>query len=208
MIEDQGLSIQFNALLRKPLSDVLKISSTHTSYPSHRVIVIDVLDECYDPQSLSSYLAEIVALVPWLKVIITSRPLDDIEGNLCIAGYMIHIDLFTVDASKDILRFTQSWFMPGGPLHQLWPQVTEKDIQALAKRSYRLFIWIKTVLSYLDNFPFTHAKLKEMKSILSSRTVASPEKELDQLYLRVLQSVARTSEHYQDVVKNFVGLIL
>ena len=89
MIEDQGLSIQFNALLRKPLSDVLKISSMHTSYPSHRVIVINALDECYDPQSLSSYLAEIVALIPWLKVIITSRPLDDIEGNLCIAGYMM-----------------------------------------------------------------------------------------------------------------------
>jgi hypothetical protein len=39
MIEDQGLSIQFDALLRKPLSEVLKISSTHTSYPSHRAIV-------------------------------------------------------------------------------------------------------------------------------------------------------------------------
>ena len=120
---------------------------------------------------------------------------------------MIHIDLFTVDASEDILRFTQSWFVPGGPLHQLRPQVTEKDVQALAKRSHRLFIWIKTVLSYLDNFPFTHVKLKEMKSILSSRTAASPEKELDQFHLRVLRSVARTSEHYQDTVKNLVRFI-
>ena len=207
MIEDQGLSIQFDALLRKPLSEVLKISSTNTSYPSHRAIVIDALDECYDPQSISSYLAEIVALVPWLKIIVTSRPLDDIEANLRSAGYMIHLDLFTVDASEDILRFTQSRFAPGGPLHPLRSQVTEQEIQALAKRSHRLFIWIKTVLSYLDNFPFTHAKLEEMKSILSSRTAASPEKELDQLYLRVLRSVARTSEHYQDAVKNLVGFI-
>jgi hypothetical protein len=30
MIEDQGLSIQFDALLRKPLSEMLKISSTNT----------------------------------------------------------------------------------------------------------------------------------------------------------------------------------
>ena len=186
MIEDQGISIQFNALLRKPLSEVLKISSMNTSYPSHQVIIIDTLDECYNPQSLSSFLAEIVALVPWLKVIITSRPVDDIKANLHSAGYMIHIDLFTVDTSEDILRFTQSQFAPGGPLHQLWPQVTEKDIQVLAKRSHRLFIWIKTVLSYLDNFPFTHIKLKKMKSILSSIIVASPEKELDQLYMCVL----------------------
>ena len=200
MIEDQGLSIQFDALLRKPLSEVLTISSMNTSYPSHWAIVIDALDECYDPQSLSSYITEIVALVPWLKVIITSRPLDDIEANLCSAGYMTHIDLFTVDTSEDILRFTQSRFVPGGPLHQLRPQVTEKDIQALAKRSYRLFIWIKTMLSYLDNFSFTHMKLKEMKSILSSRTAASLEKELDQLYLCLakhrtnLRTLSRCSE--------------
>ena len=207
MIEDQGLSIQFDALLRKPLSEVLKISSTNTSYPSHRAIIIDALDECYDPQSLSSYLAEIVALIPWLKIIVTSRPLADIEANLRGAGYMIRLDLFSVDASEDILRFTQSRFAPGGPLHQLRSQVTEKEIQALVKRSHRLFIWIKTVLSYLDDFPFTHAKLEELKSILSSRTAASPEKELDQLYLRVLRSAARTSRHYQDAVKTLVGFI-
>ena len=207
MIEDQSLSIQFNTLLKEPLSKALKISSMNTSYPSHRAIVIDALDECYDPQSLSSYLAEIVALVPWLKIVITSRPLDSIEAKLRGAQYMIHLDLFTVNASEDILRFTQSRFTPGGPLHQLRSQVTKKEIQVLAKRSHRLFIWIKTVLSYLDDFPYTHAKLEELKSILSSRTVASPEKEIDQLYLRVLRSVAWTSRHYQDAVKNLVGFI-
>ena len=166
------------------------------------------MDECDDPQSVSSYLAEIVGLAPWLKVIITSRPLEDVEANLRRAGYMTHRDLFLVDASEDILKFTQSRFAPGGPLHQLQSQVTEKEIQALAEKSHRLFIWIKTVLSYLDdNFPYTSSKLKEMKSILSSTTAASPEKELDQLYLRVLRTVAKASPHYQDAVKNLVGLI-
>jgi hypothetical protein len=128
-----------------------KSSSTSISHPlSHRAIVIDALDECDDPQSVSSYLAEIVGLAPWLKVIVTSRPMEDVEANLGRTGYMKHRDLFTVDASEDILKFTQSRFAPGGPLHQLQSQVTEKEIQALAKKSHRLFIWIKTVLSYLD----------------------------------------------------------
>jgi hypothetical protein len=165
------------------------------------------LDECDDSKSVYSYLAEIVSLVPWLKVIVTSRPLDDIGVDQRMAVYGIFWDLFAVDASEDILKFTRSRFAPGGPLHQLRSQVTEKDIQALAKKSHSLFIWIKTVLSYLDNFPLTHEKLKVMKSILSSRTAASPEKELDQLYLHVLRSVALTSQYYQNAVKNLVGVI-
>ena len=208
MIENKGLSIQFDALLRKPLSDILKISSTSASYPSsNRAIVIDALDECDDPKSVSSYLAEIVGLAPWLKVILTSRPLEDIETNLRTAGYMTHLDLFTVDASEDILKFTQSRFAPGGPLHQLQPWVTEEEIQALAKQSHRLFIWIKTVLAYLDNFAFASKKLEELKSILSSGAAANPEKELDQLYLRVLRSVAGISPDYQNAVKNLVGFL-
>jgi hypothetical protein len=211
MIEDQGPSIQFETLIRKPLCELLKTSSTSLSHPPNpsyrRAIVIDALDECDDPKSVSSYLTEIIALVPWLKVVVTSRPLDDIEADLCRTGYTTPLDLFIVDASEDILKFTQSRFAPGGSLHQPQSKVTEKDIQALAKKSHGLFIWIKVVLSYLDNFPFASAKLEEMKSILSSRTAASPEKELDQLYLRVLRNVAGSSLHYQNAVKNFVGLI-
>ncbi|KAF8264392.1 hypothetical protein EI94DRAFT_1805870 [Lactarius quietus] len=187
MVEQKSLLTQFDTLLRKPLSKILKTSSTNTSHlPSNR--------------------AEIVGLAPWLKIIVTSRPLDDVVENHRRAGYITHVDLFTVDASEDILNFTQSRFDLGGPLQQLQSQVTKEDIKALAKKSHGLFIWIKTVLSYLDDFPFTSDKLEELKSILSSPTAPSPEKELDQLYLRVLRGVAR-SQHYQVAVKNFVGFI-
>jgi hypothetical protein len=208
IVEHQGPSIQFDTLLRKPFSAMLKLSSTRTFQPpSRRVIVIDALDECDDPQSVSSYLAEIVGLAPWLKVILTSRPLDDIKAHLCKAGYTTHLDLFTIDASQDILKFTQSQFAPGGPLQVLQSHVKEEDIKALADKSYSLFIWIKTVLSYIYNLPFTRQKLEELKSILSLDTAANPEKELDRLYLRVLRSVARISPEYQDAVKTFVGII-
>ena len=208
-VEHQSPSIQFDALLRKPFRKMLTSSpTTNTSPPpSRRAIVIDALDECDDPQSVSSYLAEIIGLAPWLKVIVTSRPLDGIKPDLCKAGYTTDLDLFAIDASDDILKFTRSRFAPGGRLHELWPHVKDEEIETLANKSYGLFIWIKTVLSYLDTLPFAGKKLEELKSILSSDTAANPEKELDRLYLRVLRNVARISPEYQDAVKNLVRLI-
>ena len=209
-IEDAALSIQFDALLKKPLNEIPNISSTTAVHPSSNqpavTFIIDALDECDDPQSVSSYLGEIVSIAPWLKVIVTSRPLNEIKADLRSSGYMTHLDLFTVDASEDILKFTQSRFAPGGLLHRLRSRVTEEEIQALSDKSHGLFIWIKTVLSYIGGLPYDGVKLKEMRSILSSSTAASPEKGIDELYLRVLRAAGDSSD-YRDAVKNFVGFI-
>ncbi|KAH9033778.1 WD40 repeat-like protein [Lactarius pseudohatsudake] len=210
-IEDEAPSIQFNALFKNPLDAIVNISSTSTSNSLSDqavvAVVIDALDECDDPRSVSSYLVEIVGLAPWLRVIVTSRPLDDIEPDLRRAEYATHLNLFTVDASEDIIKFTQSSFALGGLLHRLRSQVTEEEIQALTERSHGLFIWIKTVLSYIASLPWDAAKLKEMRSVLSSSAAASPEKDVDELYLRVLRSVAGNSLDYRDAVKSFVGSI-
>ncbi|KAH9022932.1 hypothetical protein EDB84DRAFT_1564855 [Lactarius hengduanensis] len=193
-IEDEAPSIQFNALFKNPLDAIVNISSTSTSNSLSDqavvAVVIDALDECDDPRSVSSYLAKIVGLAPWLRVIVTSRPLDDIEPDLRRAEYATHLNLFTVDASEDILKFTQSSFALGGLLHRLRSQVTEEEIQALA-----------------ESLPWDAAKLKEMRNVLSSSAAASPEKDVDELYLRVLRSVAGNSLDYRDAVKSFVGSI-
>ena len=207
-IEDEAPSLQFNGLFQIPLNAILAISSTAT--PSNQAIVaivIDALDECDDPQSVSSYLVEIVSLAPWLRVIVTSRPLDDIEPDLRRAEYATPLNLFTVDASEDILQLTLSYFAPNGPLHRLRSRVTEEEIQALATKSHGLFIWIKTVLLYIAGLAWGDAKLKELRSILSSSSAASPEKEVDELYLRVLRNVAGDSPAYLDAVKNVVGFV-
>ena len=214
-IEDAALSIQFDALLRKPLAKVLDIASSTTAEPLSKqpavTFVIDALDECDNPNphthTISSYLAELVGLAPWLKLIVTSRPMDQSEAVLRGSGYITHLNLFTVDASEDILKFTQSRFAPGGLLHRLQSRVTEEEIQALADKSHGLFIWIKTVLSHIATLASDAAKLKEMRSILSSSRAASPEKGVDELYLRVLHKVAGESPDYRDAVKSFVGSI-
>ena len=214
-IEDAALSIQFDVLLRKPLAEVLNISSPTTADPLSMqpavTFIIDALDECDNPNphthTISSYLAELIGLTPWLKLIVTSRPMDQSEAVLRGSEYITYLNLFTVDASEDILKFTQSRFAPGGLLHRLQSRVTEEEMQALADKSHGLFIWIKTVLSHIATLASDGATLKEMRSILSSSRAASPEKRVDELYLRVLKKVAGESEDYQDAVKNFVGSI-
>ncbi|KAH9172517.1 hypothetical protein EDB89DRAFT_2229320 [Lactarius sanguifluus] len=210
-IEDQLPLTQFNALFLRPLNAIRKISSTTTSHspPNQAIIaiVVDALNECDDPRSVSTYLAKIVRLAPWLRVIVTSRPLDNVKPDLRKAEYATHLDLFTVDASEEILKLAQSHFAPPGPLYQLRSQVTETEIQALANKSLGLFIWIKTALSYIASLARDAAKLKELKSILSSSTATSPEKGVDGLYLRILRSVAGNSLDYRDAVKNFVGSV-
>ena len=213
-IEAAALSIQFDVLFRKPLAKVSNIPSTTTagrlSKQPDVTFVIDALDTCDDPLTISSYLAELVGLAPWLKVIVTSRPMDKSEAELRGSGYMKHLNLFTVDASEDILKFTQSRFAPGGLLHCLQSWVTKEEIQALADKSHGLFIWIKIVVSYIATLTPDVAKLKEMRSILSSTRVASPdknpEKGVDELYLRVLENAVGKSPD-NNAVKNFVGFI-
>ncbi|KAH8988299.1 WD40 repeat-like protein [Lactarius hatsudake] len=210
-IEDRRPLNQFNELFLRPLNMIRNKSSITASHsPSNQAIiaiVVDALNECDDPQSVSTYLAKIVRLAPWLRVIVTSRPLDDVKPDLRKAEYATHLDLFTVEASEEILKVAQSHFAPPGPLHQLRSQVTEAEIQALANKSLGLFIWIKTALSYIASLARDAAKLKELKSILSSSTATSPEKGVDELYLRILRSVAGDSLHYRDAVKNFLGSV-
>ncbi|KAH9054868.1 hypothetical protein EDB87DRAFT_1688753 [Lactarius vividus] len=171
-IEDEAPSIQFNALFKIPLDAILNISSTTSSNSSSYQAIVAIRSSALLPGLGSSSRAD-----PWM----TSSP-------ICAGQNMRRISL---DASEDILKFTQSSFALGGLLHRLRSQVTEEEIQALAERSYGLFIWIKTVLSYIASLPWDAAKLKE--------------KDVDELYLRVLRSVAGNSLDYRDAVKSFVG---
>ncbi|KAI9438925.1 hypothetical protein H4582DRAFT_1851625 [Lactarius indigo] len=203
-LENQTPLGQFNALFLRPLNMIRNTSSTTASHsPSNQAIVaivVDALNECDDPLSVSTYLAKIVGLAPWLRVIVTSRPLDNdnVKQDLRRAQFTTHLDLFAIDAGEDILKFTQSSFAPLGPLHQLHSQVTEAEIEALAKKSVGVFIWIKIALLYIASLARDAAKLNELKSIVSSSAATSPEKGVDELYLRVLRNVAGHSLDSQD----------
>jgi hypothetical protein len=75
-ITPESASLLLSKALLAPLESL-------ESHPAHSlVLVVDALDECGDPHSrrgLLQGIKEASSRVPWLKVIVTSRPEPDIE---------------------------------------------------------------------------------------------------------------------------------
>ncbi len=127
--------------------------------PKHALVfVIDALDECGDDRSrpaLLKVLTGAAAHAPWLKVIITSRPEDDIQrffNSLSQLSYSSH-DLATDrDAMIDLRTFAQrefelvaeKWHLPTP-----WPQ--ESLFDGVISRANGLFIFIKTIVLALEH---------------------------------------------------------
>ncbi|KAF8602032.1 hypothetical protein BDV93DRAFT_557803, partial [Ceratobasidium sp. AG-I] len=72
------IQMQFDKLVESPLE-----AFTKTTLPANLVVIVDALDECGADESrrqLLAYLHRMSQLVPWLKIIITSRPDPDIQS--------------------------------------------------------------------------------------------------------------------------------
>src|SRR5882757_10352416 len=120
--------------------------------PKHALVfVIDALDECGDQQSrpvLLKTLTDAASHAPWLKIVITSRPEDDIRRffmNLARSLYL-SCDLATdQEANADLRTFARSqfdlvvkrWFLPTP-----WPETSL--FEGVISRANGLFIFIKT----------------------------------------------------------------
>ena len=122
--------------------------------PKHvLVIVIDALDECGDDQNrpaLLKVLTEAASLAPWLKIIVTSRPEDEIQhffDRLPRSSYSRY-DLATDQKARaDLQTFAQSqfelvakkWCLPTP-----WPEQPLFD--GVIAQANGLFIFIKTLV--------------------------------------------------------------
>ena len=126
--------------------------------PQPLVFVIDALDECGDETSrpaLLRTLTEATALASWLRIIITSRPEDDIQRffNAAVRSPYSSFDLATdQEATADLRTFARNqldlvakrWY-----LSLPWPE--EAIFDRVISRANGLFIFIKTVVLALDS---------------------------------------------------------
>ena len=185
MIVQKPLLNQFKALLTDPLRDI-----EHSTQPFEPItIILDALDECDKHDALSELLAQAVSFAPWVKLIITSRPLPGIERGLLSAGKLTtKYDLFRVSAENDILAYTRHRFEVDRNLASLRGLVTLSEIERLAGKAMGLFIWISVVCSYISQRK--SGRLSLLKSIISSTGALDTEKHLDELYLQVLTDAA------------------
>jgi len=123
-------------------------------HPDHAlVIVIDALDECGDDQNrpvLLKVLTEAASHAPWLKIIVTSRPEDEIQKffNRLPRSSYLRYDLATdQEAGADLQTFARSqfnlvaqkWCLPSP-----WPEQPLFD--GVISQANGLFIFIKTLI--------------------------------------------------------------
>src|SRR5882757_5988757 len=122
--------------------------------PKHALVfVIDALDECGDDQDrplILKVLTEAAAHAPWLKIIVTSRPEDDIQHffhRLPRKSYSPYNLATDQDAEVDLHTFARSQFDLVAEMWRLptpWPDQPLFD--EVISRASGLFIFVKTLV--------------------------------------------------------------
>lgn len=186
---------QLEELIIKPLHAIGK------SFPSC-VIILDALDECKDAgttsvilTSLSHYIKDLP-----LKFLITSRPDQNItsvfnykSNKLATATQRLvlhEIALATVE--PDILLYIESNLVEIGAFYALNTQwASERDIQALTKQAFGLFIFAATSVKFIADQSYRSPKEQLVALLEGTKTAeisSSPYHHLDKLYKQVLTS--------------------
>jgi len=161
-------------------------------HPKHTLVfVIDALDECGDDQNrpvLLKVLTEAAFHAPWLKIIVASRPEDEIQDffNRLPQPSYSRYDLATdQEAGADLQTFTRSqfdlvakkWCLPIP-----WPEQSLFD--GVISRANGLFIFIKTLVLTLRQCEDPE---KTLKAALQD-SVGTGLKPLYNLYSSVLKA--------------------
>ena len=174
-------------------------------HPDHTLVfVIDALDECGDDRSrpgILRVLTNAATQVPWLKIIVTSRPEVDIQhvfDTLTQSSYASHDLATNREASIDLRVFAQSQFnlvATHWHLDTPWPE--ESDFNRAISWANSLFISIKTLILVLE-------RCKDPKKSLKAALQDSAGAGLEFLYILyssiVKEQIVRNSADFQQMI--------
>jgi AAA ATPase domain len=187
----------FEHLLLEPLSNL--------SLPHPILIIIDALDESGDTNGgigLHTFLAQrLVDLPSTFRILITSRPEDDIESAFTNASSVetLYMDDVTL-ASKteqDISLYLQK---------QLPPDMFKEHGVKLAKASEGLFQWAAVACGFINGSPtgLGLGTKKRVQRLLGHARGRNREGLLDNLYEEVLNEYFKTEEA-QSLFRTIMG---
>jgi hypothetical protein len=156
-VASAGQSRQFDELVLKPVRQ-------------HRigtpvVIVIDVLDEGCDRETLSTLRNQVPKLPGTVRILVTSRPTDDIRTDLLNTDHVRYqsLDIHGSNNQRDIalhIRDRLDYISSRRRLGADWPG--EKRIDDLTRQAEGLFVWASTVSEYLLNAAYSDRKLSTL----------------------------------------------
>ena len=160
--------------------------------PKHALVfVIDALDECGDDRSRPALLKVLTSAATharWLKVIITSRPEEDIQrffNPLSQSSYSSHDLAADRDAIADLRTFAQHEFeLVAEKWHLSTPWPEESLFDRIISRANGLFIFIKTIVLALEH---CEDPTESLKGIMQD-SVGTGLKPLYRLYSSILKA--------------------
>ncbi|KAG8762144.1 hypothetical protein FRC11_010896, partial [Ceratobasidium sp. 423] len=195
------LGLRYEGLTKRPLQKLKSLSMSTTL-----VVVVDGVDECGDCDSREQILLqfyEMSQLVPWLKVVITGRPIGDLQEffrNNCPDEPIVH--LHTYDASPDIRAYIN------GQLGQLaekesWPL---GSINQLCTMSQGVFLWATLATKYIKKSILP--ALPRLKKVLDNRKSPVTD-QLDAVYTGALEiAIDDNEEDMRNSHLQCIGAIL
>ncbi|KAG8704540.1 hypothetical protein FRC09_003461 [Ceratobasidium sp. 395] len=174
----------YESLVSKPLQGLVGAKRPGDIF----VVVVDALDECGDTvtrKQLLACLRGMSQLEPWLKIIVTSRPDQDIREFFGYAGvdWYTEYNVLNYDAMDDVRVLIDDRLKELTQAEE-WP----KDaVERLSLRSNGLFIWAQTACQFiLDGFD----QHKRLSQILAGTHIRDSSTDLDILYTTAVTTSA------------------
>ncbi|KAG8796397.1 hypothetical protein FRC12_024573 [Ceratobasidium sp. 428] len=176
-------------------------------------VVIDAIDEVPNAESreeLVGYLLEMSKLIPWLKILVTSRPNEEIRILLeSSENFTERRDLFAEDersVSKDILAYITSRIMaiPAETAgREGWPD--EADMRSLCDSSNGLFIWARTACNLIQQ---SFHPSNTMKQIIEGKQSKDAKKAIGEIYTTALNEGLRVTQDNAEIIRLCIGAII
>jgi hypothetical protein len=182
---------------------------------NHRVagllaVVIDALDEGYDPELLDVLCNEVPKLPGNFRILLTSR--EGQEFNLALSQkshvYSQSIRINEQANLDDIAIFVRVQLEKVAEWHGLgkhWPG--PELMQAFTQKAEGLFLWVSTVCEYLCRLTHPDEELRSLISNDCSSDLPAEEK-MDELYMTILQSCNWRDKAFSKGYELLVGAIM
>ncbi|KAG8706242.1 hypothetical protein FRC11_008387, partial [Ceratobasidium sp. 423] len=206
-----------------------QITAPLNHHPPERpsLILIDALDESGSPSERAQFLDALIREVPLLpltvKVMLTSKPTQDIDDALNrlstvtdddddeLEVYRLTFDVYGQDNRRDLRKYISHCFeriarlkrSNGIRLPESWPSNQQK--QSLAAHANGLFLWVRVAADYVACATDTEQALEDL---LSLQNRPNPEAAIDALYKHILRSAESNSDFNLPTYYDVLDLVL
>ncbi|KAI0037546.1 WD40 repeat-like protein, partial [Auriscalpium vulgare] len=190
--------------LQQQLENFILLPIQELTFVGPIVIVIDALDESGTVASryqlLESFAAMLSALPSNFRILLTSRPEEDIVQTFLPSQHILHqnmSDVLRESTNNDILKFIQ--FKLRNAKGIPYPMFQMHHYRILAEKAEGLFQWAYIACSVIKGT--TPSAMFEEFSSLTSTTFESDKGPLDDIYLYVLSTLVASPNTSQKISK-------